>query len=167
MDIIEDPDDHFSNITLEFSQLNHIGIFQDDQNIYLFSVPLGYIEPASFILKATDPGGFYDSLNININFLVSIDPANNPVPITTILYQNFPNPFNPSTQIRFGISKSGYLSLTLYSILGEKITTLYNGWKEAGYHQLELDCSSLASGIYFVNMQMDEYQKSIKIYLQK
>jgi len=170
-DILMDPDHHFSEITFEILNSTHIGSFQVPQSIYLFSEPAGYFGSANISFKATDPDGFWDYKSVSITIIndlpISIDNGNNPIPLTTTLYQNFPNPFNPSTQLRFGMTHSGHVSIVLTNILGEEVRTIYQGWKEAGYHQVEMDGSNLAGGIYFVNMRMDEYQKTIKIFLMK
>jgi hypothetical protein len=142
-----------------------------DQYLYLFSEPPGYYGPAGFCIKATDPIGFWDSVSVNLmienDIITPITTDEKDIPLIPVLFQNFPNPFNPSTLIRYGISQPGYISLILYSILGERITTLYEDWSGVGYYQIELDCSDLAGGLYFVNMRIDGYQKTIKIFLMK
>jgi len=66
------------------------------------------------------------------------------------LYQNYPNPFNPSTTIKFQLPTSGNVKLSLFNMLGEKITDLLDGYKIAGTYQLQIDLSKyqLSTGIY-------------------
>ena len=66
-----------------------------------------------------------------------------------VLYQNFPNPFNPVTTIKFEIFKKEDVDLTLYDILGRKVKTIFNGEVPAGFTTVDLDGKDLASGIYF------------------
>jgi hypothetical protein len=69
------------------------------------------------------------------------------------LLQNYPNPFNPTTRIAYSLPTSGYVSLTVYDILGRVIETLVNEVQKAGTYAVHFDASQLASGIYFYNLQ--------------
>jgi hypothetical protein len=75
-------------------------------------------------------------------------------PITNYqLYQNYPNPFNSNTKFQFTISKSGFLTLNIYDLLGQKVATLVEGKLEAGDHTVQFNASALASGVYFYRLQ--------------
>ena len=62
--------------------------------------------------------------------------------------QNFPNPFNPSTRIKFQLPQDGFVTLKVYDILGNEITTLINEEKAQGRYEINFNASSLASGVY-------------------
>ena len=65
---------------------------------------------------------------------------------------NYPNPFNPSTTIEFDLtdSNSGLVDIVVYDLQGRKVSTLYNGWLDAGFgHKFVWNASSVASGKYF------------------
>lgn len=64
------------------------------------------------------------------------------------LYNNYPNPFNPTTQIEFDVAKTGMIQLEVFDILGRKVATLVNGQKTAGTYSVTFDAASLASGVY-------------------
>ena len=68
------------------------------------------------------------------------------------LFQNYPNPFNPTTTIRFDLPEPSEVKLDLYSVDGRKVATLVNSQLSDGRHQVELDASNLASGIYFYTL---------------
>jgi len=68
------------------------------------------------------------------------------------LAQNFPNPFNPSTEIWFKLGADGFVTLKLYDVLGREVKTLAEGTYEAGYYNVTLNASDLASGVYFYRM---------------
>ncbi len=74
-------------------------------------------------------------------------------PGTFELLQNYPNPFNPSTIIKYNIVKAGYIELSVYNILGQKVAVLVNGFKNAGSHATEFNAASLSSGIYFYTLR--------------
>jgi hypothetical protein len=70
------------------------------------------------------------------------------------LNQNYPNPFNPTTVIRYAIPKDGYVTLTIYDILGRKVQTLINEKQPAGRYKKTFNASALASGIYFYRISV-------------
>ena len=70
------------------------------------------------------------------------------IPTVYDLVQNFPNPFNPSTSIRFSIPEAGIVTLKVYSLLGEEVATIVNEFKNAGNYSAQFDASSLTSGVY-------------------
>lgn len=88
-------------------------------------------------------------------------------PTDFILYQNYPNPFNPTTTISFEIQNAGYVSLTIYDILGKKISELIASEKSAGKHSFVFDASSLASGVYTYVLNIEGKYQSKKLMLIK
>lgn len=68
------------------------------------------------------------------------------------LKQNFPNPFNPVTQINFSIPEAGFVTLKVFDVLGREISELVSGWKEAGTYEVEWDGSRFSSGVYFYKL---------------
>jgi hypothetical protein len=73
-------------------------------------------------------------------------------PIAYALGQNYPNPFNPSTMIPFDVRQSSHVTLTVYNLLGHKITTIVDEIKPEGSYQVRFDASALSSGIYFYRL---------------
>jgi len=82
------------------------------------------------------------------------------IPNQFALGQNSPNPFNPSTEIRYNLQLSGYVTLKINDIVGREITTLINGYQEAGYKTVNFDAGGLPSGIYFYRMTTSYSSKS-------
>jgi len=89
------------------------------------------------------------------------------VPESYSLAQNFPNPFNPTTIIRYELPKAGNVTLKVYNLLGREVAILVKGEKQAGRYSVIFDGSRLASGEYIVRMQSGGYLKSMKILLMK
>ncbi|RMD91866.1 MAG: T9SS C-terminal target domain-containing protein [Calditrichaeota bacterium] len=79
------------------------------------------------------------------------------IPENYVLYQNFPNPFNPTTTIRFGLKESGHVKLSVYNALGEKVMTLIDGELPAGYHRVSLSGKNLSSGLYFYRLEVNKF----------
>jgi GH35 family endo-1,4-beta-xylanase len=74
-------------------------------------------------------------------------------PLEFCLYDNYPNPFNFSTQIQYSIPQSGYISLKVYNLLGEEIMTLFEGFQQVGSHVTSFDGTDLASGVYLYQLK--------------
>jgi hypothetical protein len=83
------------------------------------------------------------------------------------LAQNYPNPFNPSTKINFGLKKAGEVEITVYNILGNKVATLFKGFKSAGNHSVVFDASNLSSGVYLYKVAANEFVQTRKMILEK
>ncbi len=89
------------------------------------------------------------------------------IPIVYNLTQNFPNPFNPSTTIRYQIPQDGIVTLKIYDILGREVATLVNEEKVAGKYEVNFNASSLASGVYIYKIQAGSFINSKKMILLK
>ena len=88
------------------------------------------------------------------------------------LQQNYPNPFNPSTTISYDLSEQSTVSLTVYDVRGQEITTLQNGVKAPGNYKLQwngMDQSGnpVSTGVYFCRLQAGAYSKTIKMIFLK
>jgi hypothetical protein len=90
-----------------------------------------------------------------------------PQPSQFILQDAYPNPFNPTTAISYKLQASSYVSLKVYDSAGKLVTTLVNGWREAGSHDVTFDGSNLSSGIYFCRMQAGQNTEMQKLVLMK
>ena len=90
---------------------------------------------------------------------------NRDIPTIYLLYQNYPNPFNPSTTIKYDISKSGKVELKVYDILGREVKTLIDKEQEAGRYEINFDAHSLASGVYFYRLTVNDYVAAKKMIL--
>ena len=92
---------------------------------------------------------------------------NLPIPTEYGLDQNYPNPFNPSTRIDYRLPENNYVSLAVYDILGNLVTTLVNQEMEAGYHSVNWNAVGFSSGIYFYRIHSGSYVSTKKLILLK
>jgi hypothetical protein len=83
------------------------------------------------------------------------------------LYQNYPNPFNPTTIINYELPITNYVELSIYNLLGQKVTILVSERQKAGHHQVEWDASGFSSGIYYYRIEAGEFQDVKKMVLLK
>lgn len=81
------------------------------------------------------------------------------------LYSNYPNPFNPTTKIRYSIKETAHTSLKVYDITGTEIMTLVNEERPAGIYEVELDADNLASGTYIYKLQSGNFSQTKKMIL--
>jgi len=83
------------------------------------------------------------------------------------LSQNYPNPFNPITTIKYSIITAEFVTLKVYNLFGEEVTTLVNEQKQAGNYSVKLDGSGLASGIYIYKITAGNFAGTKKLTLIK
>ena len=83
------------------------------------------------------------------------------------LSQNYPNPFNAKTSISFELREPGDITLSVFDLLGRKISELAEGHFDAGSYNLTFDASELSSGIYFYNLKSGDYRESKSMILLK
>jgi len=89
-----------------------------------------------------------------VNDLPGGDPG---LPGKASLLQNFPNPFNPSTTIRYALPARSHVNLSVYNTLGQLLATLVNGEEGAGDHEATFDGSECAGGVYFYRLQAGSF----------
>jgi hypothetical protein len=89
------------------------------------------------------------------------------IPKAFKLYNNYPNPFNPATKIKFDIPFQTNVRLTIFDINGREMKTLVNGNFASGSYEYQWNAETMASGIYFCHLQTDSYSESVKMLLIK
>jgi hypothetical protein len=147
---------------------DHIG--EDPYNSYTYFTPTGY-----------SSNWYYLSSNSNSNAVaiylvrayISLEPTDvveekgSGIPTKYSLSQNFPNPFNPVTKIRYQIPVSGFVTLKVYDMLGNEVSSLVNEEKSAGEYTVSFDGSRLASGVYFYKLTQGSFTDTKKLILMK
>ncbi|RPI73388.1 MAG: T9SS C-terminal target domain-containing protein [Ignavibacteriales bacterium] len=126
------------------------------EQIYFYNDDLSELEYSGTItyrLKQVDYDGSYEySSSVRVEY--------NSLPGSYALYQNFPNPFNPSTTIRFALHEKKLITLKVYNILGNEVMTLVNEIKQQGSYEVTFDGSGLSSGIYIYEMKAGDFSAS-------
>ena len=103
----------------------------------------------SYRLKQYDfNGSFHYSDVVNVNFNI---------PLRFALEQNFPNPFNPSTVIKWQSPENCVQTLQIFDVLGNEVKTLIDEYRPAGSYEINLDASGLTSGVYFYRLTAGKY----------
>ena len=89
------------------------------------------------------------------------------IPLEYSLSQNYPNPFNPATRIDFALPKESNVTLKVFNLLGQVVTTLVDGKQIAGKHSVVFDAARFASGLYFYQIKAGDYVSTKKMMLLK
>ena len=118
----------------------------------------GYYVAALYGYIETDPT---NEVTVNV-VRVSED---TPAPLFAL--SCFPNPFNPSTTIRYSVPQTGEVSITVYNVRGQKVATLQNGQQSAGEHELTWNAGDQPSGVYLLRLQAAGQSKTSKVLLLK
>jgi hypothetical protein len=172
-----------SNSLIEISLTDNL-----PNNIYNYPLTAYISIPENWekvLLKQGNNSNVYESFNLDTMqvILAEIIPDNGIIqlfdytstfveveseqPTDFTLYQNYPNPFNPTTTISYELKNSGFVSLILYDILGNKISELVSDEKSAGKHSFLFDASSLVSGVYTYVLNIGDRYHSKKLMLIK
>lgn len=91
----------------------------------------------------------------------------NGIPEEFALYSNYPNPFNPSTTIKYSLPKSERVSLKVFNMLGQEVATLVNMQQDAGYYTVNFNAGMLSSGVYFYVLKTNSFDSTHKMLLLK
>ncbi len=113
----------------------------------------------TYRLKQIDLNGKFEYSNeVEVNVYL---------PAAFSLEQNFPNPFNPTTMIKYSIPADQNVKLNVYNLLGQKVMTLVNGFQKSGQHEVSFNAASFASGVYFYKLEAGTQSSIKKMILMK
>ncbi len=139
------------NIYPPMFDIRILGMTTDGQNLWIVDGDRDSLHKIDILAIATD---------------IDYQPIRS-FPVDFHLSQNFPNPFNPSTRIKFALPESGTVKLEVYNALGRHIETLLNRQMNAGTHEVEFNAKDLSSGIYYYRISTGEFQAVRKMILLK
>jgi hypothetical protein len=134
-----------------------------NEGLYDLGIEFLYITPSGEVLATTTLGGIYKLTGVTS---IEEEPSEN-IPKTFSLAQNFPNPFNPETVIRFQLPVAGYVKGVVYDILGREVAILINGEMPAGYHEIKFNASNLPNGVYMYEISSGDFRAVRKMILLK
>jgi hypothetical protein len=89
------------------------------------------------------------------------------IPSEFRLFDAYPNPFNPSTNIKYQIANTSFVILKIYNITGKEVTTLVSEKKSPGIYEINWDASYYPSGVYFYRLTSDGFSETKKLILLK
>ena len=154
------------DVETPFDELTFSASVVPDQITLTLDAENGLIELSSdtftgeglLTFTTTDSDG--DSVSVDIILVVTMSTSNEDdglMPDQFSLSQNYPNPFNPSSTIRFGIPEAAVVKLEVFNLLGQRVKSLVNARKSAGYHTVTFNASDLSSGMYIYRIQAGDF----------
>jgi len=132
----------------------------DKQGAVLGTAPA---QSTGFVPTSTQWGTFAGRFGA----LVGVEPVGSFTPTRYELMQNYPNPYNPSTTIKYQVAENSFVTLKVYDLLGKEIATLVNSNLKPGLYELQFNASGLTSGIYFYKISAGNYTDTKKMILIK
>lgn len=108
-----------------------------------------------------------DYVTIKLSQITHINTYNNTIPNKLRLENNFPNPFNPSTTIRFELPAVSFINLSIFDVSGRKVSNLVNKEMNAGIYEVNWNGSEYSSGVYFYTLETEDFSETKKMLLAK
>ncbi|MEP0862024.1 MAG: T9SS type A sorting domain-containing protein [Ignavibacterium sp.] len=139
--------------------IDFINIANGDSVVLFFAIALGE--------NQSEVNAQINEATLKYNTILDVNDKNSEIPASFILEQNYPNPFNPDTKIQFSVSKSEFISLRVFDVLGNEIATLVNGELTPGVYQYIFNGSKLSSGVYYYKLQSGNYSETKKMILMR
>jgi len=146
-EVLQNANKELGKSILDSKQENYVYVFNHLTNAWKFAMRV-----LGANLKKTNAENEIEELAIPTEFSVS---------------QNYPNPFNPSTTIEFQLPEQKFVSLKIYDVRGNLVTTLISKEMEAGYHTTEWNASKYASGVYFYRFVSGDFRSTKRLLLLK
>lgn len=119
---------------------------------------------SSFGYAGVGPTGVYYNME---TLVTGISTVSNEVPGSFRLEQNFPNPFNPVTDIKFAVAETGFVKLSVFDITGKEVAVLVNEELNTGTYNFDFNALHLSSGIYFYRLVTNNFAETKKMMLVK
>jgi hypothetical protein len=111
------------------------------------------------------PSRKWDSTVVNIGLTgINENPSES---LTYKLYDNYPNPFNPSTTLKYSLPQTSFTTLKIYNALGKEVAVLVNETQTSGTHQVVFNADNLPSGVYLYSIQAGSFKQTKKMILMK
>jgi outer membrane protein assembly factor BamB len=174
---VADPDHGDNEISWTFSGNTSLVVRYDPARRVMNVRPRrNWTGTETITFTATDPDGLSDSDQASFTVTASASISNGNAidlessgltPDAPVLLGNHPNPFNPTTTIRFGLSSDEHVSLVIYDLLGRTVATVVDGWMEAGYHGVTYDARDLATGVYIYRLTAGDFSETRRLVLMK
>jgi hypothetical protein len=134
--------------------------------VFSFDIIDPFVEAVSVTATITTSGHSNTSAFALLDLLTGIDGITQ-MPMEFALKQNYPNPFNPTTKIKYSLPEASVVTLSVYNILGMRVSLLVDGNQKAGYYEIEFNAAGLPSGTYIYRLKAGSFTSIKKLLLLK
>lgn len=169
-DFVSDADHADSSLHFSFGTSNDSlkRNFNAQTGVLILTAP-GFIGKAKLFMSVRDDSNAVarDTVAVQVDRTTSVAESSSEIPDEFVLLQNFPNPFNPTTLIRFGLPQASAVQLEVFDLSGQRVVVLLNEQKPAGFHAVEFNASNLSSGTYFYKLTAGSFAERKKLLLVK
>ena len=178
-DFVSDPEDADSTLHFSFSASKDSlkRAFDEKTGVLTLTAP-GFIGKAQLFISVNDDSNAVarDTIAVQVDRTTEVAESNSEIPTEFVLLQNYPNPFsplkrgafgNPTTLIRFGLPQTSEVQLEVFDLSGQRVATLLNEPKPAGFHAVEFNATGLSSGTYFYRLTAGSFGERKKFLLVK
>ena len=165
-----DPDDPDASLSwsYELPDTNNVSVSIDQETSIAEITAVKTQGTCRIVFHVTDPHGASDQSTLTLQIIIThVENGIAAVPETFKLYNNYPNPFNASTTIRYDVPLPAHVSIVVYNTIGRKVEELVQGMQQPGSYSLQWDSGQNPTGIYFVMMQSASYREVRRIVLLK
>ena len=134
---------------------------------YIDSTGISPVNIYYYRVYAYTAGGNSGYSNVVAVLVTSLEPTGTVIPDKYALYNNYPNPFNPSTKIKFDVPKNDYVSLKVYNLSGQVVASVVEQNLGAGRYEIDFDGAYLSTGTYFYRIETSSFTETKKMVLVK
>ncbi|MBT8378950.1 MAG: T9SS type A sorting domain-containing protein [Ignavibacteria bacterium] len=152
------------DIDVNHASFSHTRVFNITPGSHdFYAVAENYVD-----LGGSGMGSIYASLTVEFipDIITDVEKSQGII-LDYSLEQNYPNPFNPTTKIKYQIPELSFVTLKVFDVLGNEITTLVNKERPGGSYDIEFNATGLPSGIYFYQLQAGHFVTIKKMVLMK
>jgi uncharacterized Ntn-hydrolase superfamily protein len=119
------------------------------------------------VISGSDTVSLFQKVVVVYSIPTSVQSFDSPNPGIYYLFQNYPQPFNPVTTIKYQIPELSFVNLTVFDLLGNEISTLVNEKRQPGIYEVSFNADGLASGVYIYKLTAGKFTASKKLILLK
>jgi hypothetical protein len=164
----DSDDDGDSLYITEISTPSHGSATLQDNQLVNYSTNDGYTGLDSFTYTVVDGFGGSASGTVTLSVASGVASENEVgLPSEFRLEANYPNPFNPSTSIRYALPQAAPVTLSVFDTLGRRVAVLIDSSQQAGWHNFTFDAGTLSSGMYFYRLDAGDVQLTRSMFLLK
>ena len=124
-------------------------------------------DKVAYVLGDDWNGKTHTFLRADLSDLTDVKENVNNISTDYLLFNNYPNPFNPTTTIHYAVKEKGLVSLAVYDILGREVASLVNESKDEGSYSINFNANELPSGVYIYSLRVNDFVQNKKMTLLK